>query len=126
MAITLLAGAACAENGTLTIESWRNDDLTIWQDKLIPAVEAGPQATQPVLKPATKAHAGTVVMGIAKGVVRAAAAAKAALTGFATAFHSVNLGLVHRLKAPAERRFEDVARSAHADAVIPLHDRGGR
>jgi raffinose/stachyose/melibiose transport system substrate-binding protein len=25
---------------TLTIESWRNDDLAIWQDKLIPAFEA--------------------------------------------------------------------------------------
>src|SRR5258708_3368126 len=25
---------------TLTIESWRNDDLTIWQDTIIPAFEA--------------------------------------------------------------------------------------
>ena len=25
---------------TLTIESWRNDDLAIWQDKIIPAFEA--------------------------------------------------------------------------------------
>ena len=25
---------------TLTIESWRNDDLSIWQDKIIPAFEA--------------------------------------------------------------------------------------
>lgn len=24
----------------LTIESWRNDDLTIWQDMIIPAFEA--------------------------------------------------------------------------------------
>ena len=29
---TLLSGAAWAEDVTLTIESWRNDDLTIWQD----------------------------------------------------------------------------------------------
>ena len=36
---TLLAGPALAET-TLTIESWRNDDLAIWQDKLIPAFEA--------------------------------------------------------------------------------------
>jgi raffinose/stachyose/melibiose transport system substrate-binding protein len=28
------------EKVTLTIESWRNDDLTIWQDKIIPAFEA--------------------------------------------------------------------------------------
>lgn len=33
---TLLAAPALAET-TLTIESWRNDDLTIWQDVLIPA-----------------------------------------------------------------------------------------
>ena len=28
------------EEVTLTIESWRNDDLTIWQDSIIPAFEA--------------------------------------------------------------------------------------
>ena len=31
---------AHAEDVTLTIESWRNDDLSIWQDKIIPAFEA--------------------------------------------------------------------------------------
>lgn len=31
---------AHAEDVTLTIESWRNDDLAIWQDKIIPAFEA--------------------------------------------------------------------------------------
>jgi raffinose/stachyose/melibiose transport system substrate-binding protein len=30
---------AFAEDATLTIESWRNDDLAIWQEKLIPAFE---------------------------------------------------------------------------------------
>lgn len=35
-----LAGAAQAQDVTLTIESWRNDDLAIWKDKLIPAFEA--------------------------------------------------------------------------------------
>ena len=34
------AGLAHAEDVTLTIESWRNDDLAIWQEKLIPAFEA--------------------------------------------------------------------------------------
>ena len=34
------AGAAAAQDVTLTIESWRNDDLTLWQDKIIPAFEA--------------------------------------------------------------------------------------
>ncbi|WP_281994953.1 ABC transporter substrate-binding protein [Ruegeria faecimaris] len=37
---TLMASAAYAEDVTLTIESWRNDDLTLWQDQIIPAFEA--------------------------------------------------------------------------------------
>lgn len=37
---TVLASAVMAQDVTLTIESWRNDDLTIWQDKIIPAFEA--------------------------------------------------------------------------------------
>ncbi len=42
LAATMLgsAGTAMAEDVTLTIESWRNDDLPIWQEKLIPAFEA--------------------------------------------------------------------------------------
>ena len=34
------AGMAMAQDTTITIESWRNDDLPIWQEKLIPAFEA--------------------------------------------------------------------------------------
>jgi raffinose/stachyose/melibiose transport system substrate-binding protein len=33
------AGAAYAEDVTLTIESWRNDDTQIWQSQIIPAFE---------------------------------------------------------------------------------------
>jgi raffinose/stachyose/melibiose transport system substrate-binding protein len=33
-------GAATAQDVTLNIESWRNDDLTIWQQTIIPAFEA--------------------------------------------------------------------------------------
>ncbi len=40
LATTVLGGAAWAEDVSLTIESWRGDDLTIWQDKIIPAFEA--------------------------------------------------------------------------------------
>ena len=36
----LVATSAYAEDATLIIESWRNDDLTLWQDKIIPAFEA--------------------------------------------------------------------------------------
>ncbi|WP_054311760.1 ABC transporter substrate-binding protein [Mesorhizobium sp. 1M-11] len=34
------AGVASAADVTLNVESWRNDDLAIWKDKLIPAFEA--------------------------------------------------------------------------------------
>lgn len=37
---TLVATSALAEDVTITIESWRNDDLTLWQDQIIPAFEA--------------------------------------------------------------------------------------
>lgn len=39
LATTAIAGTAAAQDVTLTIESWRNDDLAIWQDKIIPAFE---------------------------------------------------------------------------------------
>ncbi len=36
----LCPAAVFAQDATLTIESWRNDDLAIWQEKLIPAFQA--------------------------------------------------------------------------------------
>src|SRR5690606_513308 len=41
LASSMLAGItlAHAEDVTLTIESWRNDDLQVWQEKIIPAFE---------------------------------------------------------------------------------------
>src|ERR1700754_1990220 len=36
----LTAIPACAADITLTIESWRNDDKSIWQDRIITAFEA--------------------------------------------------------------------------------------
>ncbi len=42
LATTLIstAGAALAQDVTINIESWRNDDLLIWQNSIIPAFEA--------------------------------------------------------------------------------------
>ena len=37
---TIAAQGALAQDVTLTIESWRNDDLTLWQEQIIPAFEA--------------------------------------------------------------------------------------
>jgi raffinose/stachyose/melibiose transport system substrate-binding protein len=50
-AIAGLAGVAHAEDVTLTIESWRNDDLAIWKDKLIPAFEAKNPGIKVVFSP---------------------------------------------------------------------------
>ncbi|MGV6848596.1 MAG: ABC transporter substrate-binding protein [Marinibacterium sp.] len=40
LASTVLGSAFAAQAQNLTIESWRNDDLALWQDKIIPAFEA--------------------------------------------------------------------------------------
>lgn len=45
------AGIASAEDVTLTIESWRNDDLAIWKDKIIPAFEAKNPGIKVVFSP---------------------------------------------------------------------------
>ena len=45
------AGIASAEDVTLTIESWRNDDLSIWKDKIIPAFEAKNPGIKVVFSP---------------------------------------------------------------------------
>jgi raffinose/stachyose/melibiose transport system substrate-binding protein len=45
------AGMAAAQDVTLTIESWRNDDLAIWQEKLIPAFQAKNPGIKVVFSP---------------------------------------------------------------------------
>ena len=40
LSTALTATSAVAQDVTLNIESWRNDDLVLWQDKIIPAFEA--------------------------------------------------------------------------------------
>ena len=39
LSVLLLAGLSSAQKTTLTIESWRNDDLKVWRDSIIPAFE---------------------------------------------------------------------------------------
>ena len=46
-----MAGIAAAQDKTLTIESWRNDDLAIWQEKLIPAFEKANPGIKVVFSP---------------------------------------------------------------------------
>ena len=53
---SLLGSAAWAQDVTITIESWRNDDLTIWQDKIIPAFEAANPGIKVVFAPSAPAE----------------------------------------------------------------------
>ena len=61
LASTLLAGAAHAEAVTLTIESWRNDDLLIWQDTIIPAFEAENPGIKVIFAPSAPAEYNAVL-----------------------------------------------------------------
>jgi raffinose/stachyose/melibiose transport system substrate-binding protein len=57
LATTMLtAGAAAAQDVTLTIESWRNDDLTLWQEQIIPAFEAANPGIKVVFSPSAPAE----------------------------------------------------------------------
>lgn len=46
-----LAAPLAAQDVTLTIESWRNDDLVIWQNSLIPAFEAAHPGIKVIFAP---------------------------------------------------------------------------
>lgn len=62
LASTMLAPAAVwAEDVTLTIESWRNDDLAIWQDTIIPAFEAANPGIKVVFAPTAPAEYNAVL-----------------------------------------------------------------
>jgi len=51
LSLSLTTFEAAAEDVTLTIESWRNDDLPIWQEKIIPAFEAKNPGIKVVFSP---------------------------------------------------------------------------
>jgi len=53
--------AAMAQDTTLTIESWRNDDLTLWQNQIIPAFEANNPGIKVVFAPSAPAEYNAVL-----------------------------------------------------------------
>ncbi len=61
LASTVLGGAAMAQDVTLNIESWRNDDLTLWQEKIIPAFEAAHPGIHLVFAPSAPAEYNAVL-----------------------------------------------------------------
>jgi raffinose/stachyose/melibiose transport system substrate-binding protein len=60
-ATALSAAAAQAQDVTLSIESWRNDDLTIWQETIIPAFEAAHPGIQVEFNPSAPAEYNAVL-----------------------------------------------------------------
>ena len=61
LATTILATGASAQDVELTIESWRNDDLTLWQDKIIPAFEAANPGIKVTFAPSAPAEYNAVL-----------------------------------------------------------------
>ena len=60
-ALVTAASGALAQDVTLTIESWRNDDLTLWQDVIIPAFEAANPGIKVVFAPSAPAEYNAVL-----------------------------------------------------------------
>ncbi|GGX67676.1 sugar ABC transporter substrate-binding protein [Tateyamaria omphalii] len=57
----LVATGAYAQDTTLTIESWRNDDLKLWQDQIIPAFEAEHPGIKVEFRPSAPAEYNAVL-----------------------------------------------------------------
>lgn len=61
LTLLLLGGLAGAQKTTLTIESWRNDDLKIWRDTIIPAFEKANPNIHVVFAPSAPAEYNAVL-----------------------------------------------------------------
>ncbi len=61
MSTALVASGAYAQDATITIESWRNDDLALWQEKIIPAFEAANPGIKVVFSPSAPAEYNAVL-----------------------------------------------------------------
>lgn len=77
-------------------------------------------ATMPVMNPATEEQIGTVALGNAEDVDRAVAAAKSAFDSFSQTSKGERLGLLQRLKAVTEDRFEDLAQAMRMEMGAPI------
>ncbi|ACO48146.1 ABC transporter substrate-binding protein [Deinococcus deserti] len=61
LSLLLLASLAGAQKTTLTIESWRNDDLKVWRDSIIPAFQKAHPNIQVVFAPSAPAEYNAVL-----------------------------------------------------------------
>lgn len=61
LSLLLLASLAGAQKTTLTIESWRNDDLKVWRDSIIPAFQKEHPNIRVVFAPSAPAEYNAVL-----------------------------------------------------------------
>ena len=107
---TLMTGAAFAQDVTLTIESWRNDDLAIWQEKIIPAFEAANPGIKIVFAPSAPAEYNAVLNS---KLDAGSAGDLVTCRPFDASLELFNKGKLADLSAmPAMANFSDVAKSA--------------
>ena len=118
------AGIAAAQDKTLTIESWRNDDLSIWQEKLIPAFEAKNPGIKVVFAPSAPTE-----YNAALNAKLDAGSAGDLITcrPFDASLELYNKGhLANLADLPGMENFSDVAKSAwttddgSADFCVPM------
>jgi raffinose/stachyose/melibiose transport system substrate-binding protein len=118
------AGAAIAQDKTITIESWRNDDLAIWQEKLIPAFEAKNPGIKVVFSPSAPTE-----YNAALNAKLDAGSAGDLITcrPFDASLELYNKGhLANLTDLPGMENFSDVAKSAwttddgSADFCVPM------
>ncbi|MBL4918520.1 ABC transporter substrate-binding protein [Szabonella alba] len=106
---TMLAGAATAQT-TLTIESWRNDDLQIWQQTIIPAFEAAHPDIKVVFSPSAPAEYNAVLNS---KLDAGSAGDLITCRPFDASLELFNKGsLADLTDLPAMANFSDVAKSA--------------
>jgi raffinose/stachyose/melibiose transport system substrate-binding protein len=112
LASSILAGVgtAMAADVTLNIESWRNDDLQIWQEKIIPAFEA----KHPGIKVTFSPSAPTEYNAALNAKLDAGSAGDlVACRPFDTSLELFNKGKLEDLTAlEGMKNFSDVAKSA--------------
>jgi raffinose/stachyose/melibiose transport system substrate-binding protein len=118
------AGAAFAQDKTITIESWRNDDLPIWNEKLIPAFEKANPGIKVVFAPSAPTE-----YNAALNAKLDAGSAGDLITcrPFDASLELYNKGhLANLADLPGMENFSDVAKSAwttddgSADFCVPM------
>jgi raffinose/stachyose/melibiose transport system substrate-binding protein len=102
--------AASGEEVTLTIESWRNDDLAIWEDTIIPAFEAQYPNINVVFSPSPPAEYNGVLNTKLQGGTAGDLITCRPFDASLELFQQGNLASLNDL--PGMENFSDVAKSA--------------